>query len=219
MKHLFRFALIGVFGFSLLFVTAPTAKAAFVTMPAWQEQPYIFDTLLTGGASAFTFNVYAYVQHDADPLSATFDQYRYNYWVRNLADGSGIGWQSLEIFTVNPVIAWGVDPVAGARNVWVEPWIGESVELAGLPVFAAWIIGPSLAEGARTHLFWYTSYASPGAGVGTGEGVGVGWILGNPGAGGLPAPVPEPATIALLGMGIAGVGFLRRARLKNSQKI
>jgi len=159
------------------------------------------------------------VEYDADTGSATYDQYRYNYYIENLADLSRQLWQSLEIFTVNPVIAYATDTGSGDRNVWVQPWGGGSEELSGLPVFGAWIQGPGMAEGQRTDSFWYTSYASPGAGIGAGEGSGVGWVYSNPGSGRLPAPIPEPGTMALLGMGIVGIGFLKKTYRKNSRKI
>lgn len=218
MKKLSRFSIFSVLAISMFFASVLPARAAFVVMPEWPEQAYNFDTYVTGLPSPYKFDVFAYVEHDADPLSATFEQYRYNYWVRNVIDGTGQRWQSMEIFTVNPVIAHGSDAGTGDRGVITYLDVGQSDKLAGLPIFGVGLV-PGMIEGQRTDLFWYTSLAGPGAGIGAGEGQGGNWVYGNPGTGGLPAPIPEPGTMALLGMGIVGVGFLRKARLKNSQKI
>lgn len=149
--------------------------------------------------------------------------YQYRYQVQNLYDGddgSNADFQGINIsFFPGIVIDAGWDAASGNElepmnydlnmdNIFFQwspepPYWSEWQDKYGVPDWKSDYIP---ADNSKSSWFWITSYGIPAMFPSSGD-----FTYGNA-SGDLPAPIPEPSTLLLLGTGI--VGFLYRAGRK-----
>jgi hypothetical protein len=153
----------------------------------------------TGGGYSLTaevdFAVYEPLAYPGSvPLSGA-DDYVYAYQIFNSAASTvGIGWFSVGLESGVTARNPGEDTSAGApgQSGGQSPWMARVGSTS-----VSWLFDPEVPVGGRSTTLLFTSPYGPTWKSGALANGG----LPTPGSGSLPSPMPEPASMALLGMG------------------
>jgi hypothetical protein len=127
----------------------------------------------------------------------TSGEFIYTYQIFN--QDSGIGLSFFSVAILEGASAWspGVDsdPISG----YVEPVPGSWTVVGSPPQSVNCLFADTIDNAEGSALLWFVSDHAPGSGKGTLFGISSG--IPYYATGDLPAPIPEPATLALLGIG------------------
>ena len=133
---------------------------------------------------------------------------------------TGAGFVNQSVITPLSVLVWGPDRFAfqlvGQSNMGITGWNGGSSagNFIGNPNDLTTLLAPTYTTtGAST--FWYDGLGAQAWLLGSGDTIGAN--LGSSGPDGVFSvrrleSVPEPGTLALLGLGLAGLGLSRRRK-------